>query len=203
MKTESYYKFLKKYIAEHPQDFIASHETNNASVPERILQTGLRVSHSPYGRKIRFFKRDNGSINLDKAFIATMIVTDSASIDKNKLYFETPTAPIVINIPSSLLKITGSKTTDISAHEFFSGYGFEEFPTETEGKCGKVTPLKSSKGANIRLLPTCFIAGYFDPEKEVFIENEKHFSKLPQEEQDKIIEEFAQKFELSNQRQPQ
>ena len=203
MKTDSYYLFLKKYTAEHPADFVASHETNNNSIPERILQTGLRVSHSPYSRKIQHCLNSDGSIDLERAFVATMFVLDSNAVDKNKFYLETPTAPMVINIPSSLLKIIGAKTTDDSAHEFFSKFGYEERPTENEGRCGKVTPLETSKGANIRLLPTCFIAGYFDPVKEVFIENDKHFSKLPQAEQEKIIKEYTQKFELLNQSQPQ
>ena len=203
MRTDSYYLFLKKYTAEHTEDFVASHETNNSNIPERIFETGLRVSYSPYGTKFKRCLNDDGSIDFERAFMATMFVLDSTSVDKNKFYLETPTAPMVINIPAELLKITGSKTTNDTAHEFFSGYGYEERPTENEGRCGKITLLESSKGANVRLLPTCFIAGYFDPVKETFVENNKHFSKLPKEEQQKIIEEFTHKFELLNQNQPQ
>ena len=179
MQTDAYYLFLKKYTAEHSDDFIASHETNNASVPERILQTGLRVSHSPYGRKIRRCLNDDGSIDLERAFMATMSPVDKNSIETEKSCFCSPTSPIVILIPEEVLKVANLKPTEPDVHEFFSGYAFEEFPTENEGRCGKVTPLANSKGANIRLLPTCFIAGYFDPVKEEFIENDKHFSKLP------------------------
>lgn len=203
MKTNSYYLFLKKYIDEHTADFVASHETNNSKIPETILQTGLRVSHSPYGTKFKHCLNDDGSIDFERAFMTTMLVVDNNSVDKNKFYLETPTAPIIVNIPAELLKITGSKTTDDTAHEFFSGYGYEERPTEPNCRCGKITPLPSKKGANVRLLPACFVAGHFDPVKEIFVENDKHFSKLPQEEQDKIIKEYTEMFELLNQNQPE
>ena len=203
MKTDSYYLFLKKYKTEHKTDFVASHETNNSNIPTEILTTGLRVSHSPYGRKIRRCINENGSINLERAFMATMSVIDEKTIDRDKFYFENVTAPIIINIPENLLKITGTRTTDEFAHHFFSGYGHEERPTESESRCGKITPLKTSKGANVRLLPAYFIAGHFDPVKEIFVENDKHFSKLPQEEQDKIIKEYTEMFELLNQNQPE
>lgn len=202
MKTDSYYLFIKKYAEEHSDDFVASHETNNTSVPERILQTGLRVSHSPYGRKINFFKKEDGSIDLDKAFIATMYILDASSIENSKFYLETPTAPVVINIPKELLETVDAKTNADETPQFFAIYGHEEYPVENEGKCGKITPLETSKGANIRLLPTCFIAGYFDPVKEVFVENDKHFSKLSKEEQVRILNQYTLKFEQT-QNQPQ
>ena len=203
MKTDAYFLFLKKYLAEHPEDFVASHETNNSSVPERVLSTGLRVSHSPYGRKFTRCLNDDGSIDFERAFMATMFVLDNKTFDQNKFYFESPTAPIIINIPTELLKIVDAKNTSEDAHKFFSGYGYEEYPTENEGRCGKITHLESSKGANVRILPSCFIVGYYDPVKEVFVENDKHFTKLPKEEQEKIIQEYTKKFELLNQNQPQ
>ena len=202
MKTDSFYLFLKKYTAEHPADFVASHETNNASAPTKILETGLRVSHSPYGRKFRHFLNEDGTLDLESAFMATMSITDSKSLENDKFYFESPTAPVVINIPKKLLSAVDAKTNSEATPQFFAGYGFEAHPTEMN-RCGEITPLESRKNANVRLLPTCFIAGYFDPVKETFIENEKHFSKLPQAEQDKILREYTAKHELLNQSQPQ
>ncbi len=107
MITDSYYTFLKNYIAQHPEDFIASHETNNANTPEKIKATGLRVTHSPYGKKIRHAKDENGKIDLERAFMATMYVVDGESLEKDKFYFQSPTAPLIINIPKTLLTITG------------------------------------------------------------------------------------------------
>ena len=202
MRTDSYYNFLEKYVPEHTGDFIASHETNNANVPEKIFLTGLRVTHSPYGRKIRRFINENGSINLDCAFMATMSPVDSKSLKQDKMYFETPTAPIIINIPKELLEITGESASNEDCFEFFCGYGYEERPTGTD-RCGKITPLESEQNANVRLLPSYLIAGTFNPETNKFIENDKHFSKLPKEEQDKIINNLKLKYELLNQSQPQ
>ena len=204
MKTDSYYLFLKKYLAEHKEDFIASHETNNPNVPNRILSTGLRVSHSPYGKKFRHCVNEDGSIDFKRSFMATMFVLDSKTLDDSKFYFENPTAPIIINIPAELLKIIDAKNTDEYTHHFFSEYGFEERPVEGEGRCGKITPLESSKGANVMILPSYFIVGYYDPVKEVFVKNDKHFSNLSQEEQEKIIKFFMEKQEhLDSQSQPQ
>ena len=204
MKTEAYYLFLQKYIAEHSDDFVASHETNSVSVPEKILSSGLRVSHSPYGRKIRHFTNESGKIDLEHAFMATMDVIDSKSLTQNKFFYENPTAPVVINIPRQLLNTADISHTDEDTHKFFCGYGFEEQPAESE-RCGKITPLSSDDAdkANVRVLPSFLIAGYFNPESGRFIENDKHFSKLPKEEQDKIIQQYTKMYELLNQNQPQ
>lgn len=202
MQTDIYYSFLKKYIAEHRSDFVASHETNNTSVPENILQTGLRVSHSPYGRKFLRCLNDDGSIDFDRVFMATMTPVDEKILETDEFCFTSPTAPIVILIPEEMLKVAGLKPTTLDVHKFFSKYGFEQRPTGMD-RCGTITPLETSKGANIRLLPTHFIAGYFDIEKGVFVENEKHFSKLPKENQTQIINELKLEIENLNLSQPQ
>ncbi len=202
MKTDSYLLFLKNYLAEHKQDFVASHETNNISAPEKILDTGLRVSHSPYGRKIQRCIRDDGSIDLERAFMATMFILEEETFERDMFYFESPTAPVVINIPEALLKATDAKPNSENTVKFFAGFGFEARPTENN-RCGEVTPLESRKGANVRLLPSCFVAGHFDIQKGVFIENEKHISKLPQAEQDKIIAKYLDKFKALSTSQPQ
>ena len=204
MRTDSFYLFLKKYINDHPNDFIACHETNNPATPEKIIETGLRVSHSPYGKKIRRCIDDHGKIDLDRAFMATMTPVNNKNIDQNKFYLETPTAPIVINIPDELLKIALINPTDEDAHKFFCSYGFEEPLTGTD-RCGKITPLspENKNKANVRFLPSFLVAGHFNPENGEFIENNKHFSKLPKEEQDKIIQECSSKYKIICQNQPQ
>ena len=136
--------------------------------------------------------------------MATMTPLDSKSIDENKFYLGTPTAPIVINIPDELLKIALISHTDEDAHRFFCGYGFEERPTGAD-RCGKITPLspEDKNKANVMLLPSFLIAGHFNPENGEFIENNNHFSKLTKPEQDKIVQEYTEKYKLISQSQPQ
>ena len=202
MQTDSYFSFLKNYLHEHPDDFVASHETNNPDTPQKIINTGLRVTHSPYGRKIRHFINENGSINLDNAFMATFSVLDAKKIDNEKFLYETPTAPIIINIPKELLEIAEEVSTNEDCFKFFCGYGYEERPTGTD-RCGKVTPLDDEKNANVRLLPNYLIAGSFNPETGKFEKNDKHFTNLSKEEQKKIKDELTKKHELLVQSQPQ
>ena len=204
MITDSYYTFLKNYISQHPEDFIASHETNGINTPAKIQATGLRVSHSPYGKKIRHVKDENGKIDLERAFMATMYVIDDKSLENDKFYFQNPTAPVIINIPKNLLAIVDISKTNEDAHQFFCGYGYEERPSENE-RCGKITLIspEDSDKANVRILPSFLIAGYFNPETEEFVENDKHFSKLSKKEQEQIIQNFKLKYELTTQNQPQ
>ena len=202
MHTNSYFLFLKNYINEHPDNFVASHETNNPTTPQKIFDTGLRVTHSPYGRKIRNFINENDSIDLDNAFMSTFSVVDIKKIDNEKFFYQSPIAPIIINIPKELLEITAESAVNEYCFKIFCGYGHEERPTGTD-RCGNITPIENEKNANVRLLPSYLIAGTFNTQTGVFEENDKYFSKLPEKERNKIKENLTKKYELLSQSQPQ
>ena len=205
MEIQEFNQILTKYIEEHKGDWIALHDAHDTSLSSTIENNGLCVSHKPYGGKIRHYKDEKGNIDLDHAFMATMhtLKPDQPSLPTSSA----PVCPIIINIPKELADIAHILPGQEDAHHALSGYGYETKPEPGQLR-GDIKYQATPEGANLRMLPFYLIAGHFDMKTGTFVENPKHFSKLPKEAQNKIIEITKIQYlnhqqKLANQNQPQ
>lgn len=186
---------LQQYVKTHNGDWIGVHDTHKKGISEKIENLGLCVSHNPYGNKVRRFMNESGKIDLSKDFMATM---NHLSNENDIQLFTTPVEPLIVNIPKQILEMFNKNELDEDSYKIMCMYAFQEPSTKTTDENGNfvetrgdIYPQDEPEGANIRLLPACFIAGHFDMESGEFIDNPKHFSKLPPERQQKAIDFFT------------
>jgi len=188
MNIEEFKNFINDYIKTNPDSWIGLHDTHHVGLSSKIESDGLNVSHSPYGRKSRHFKDENGKINALKNFKATM---HHLSGEKEVKLYSLPKDPIIINIPSTFLDIFGYSLTNPFAFQNMCLFGIEQSPIPCENGFGFMNgdsiEVSNSEEATIRILPSYFIAGHIDINAGTFIENPKYFLNLSKEEQDKIL----------------
>jgi len=195
MTKEDLTSKLQQYKSSHEGDWIGLHDTHEKGISEKIENTGLCVSYNPYGKKARRFINESGEFDLSNNFMTTMY---HLSNDDKITLLSNPVEPIIVNIPKQILEMFRESELDEQSYQKVCMYGFQQPSTNFTDENGNlkvirgdVLPQDQPIGANIRLLPACFVAGHFDMETGSFIENPKHFSKLPPEKQQLALNFFA------------
>lgn len=188
MNIQEFKTFINDYVKENPDCWIGLHDTHTVGLSQKIENVGLNVSHSPYGKKSRHLRDENGKIDVSKNFKATMF---HLSGENEATLFAVPKDPVVINIPTVFLDIYGYSATNSSAFQDMCLYGIEQPPIPNEDgfgfRNGDSVVVANPEEATVRILPTYFIAGHIDMQSGEFIENPKHFSNLSEEEKEEIL----------------
>ena len=192
MTREELNDWMQEYIYANPDAWIGIHDTHHIGISSKIEVAGLNVSHSPYGRKVRRFKDENGKIDASKNFKATMFHLTS---QQGQPLIINPVDPVIINIHPVILSLFEYDCTNPDAFKDFCLYGIEQPPTtcdETgEVMHGDSSVVSKPDEANVRILPSYFIAGHIDMETGTFIENPNYFLNLSKDEKDKIYVAYA------------
>ena len=201
MELQEYNKLINEKINSHKGDYIGLHDCHLVEIAPSIMSVGLCVSYNPYGKKVRRFMDADGTIDLDKNFVTTMYHL-SKNNQEEYVAKNLPVCPFIISIPKEILDIVEDSCNNEFVYEIMCNYGFQERPKEIKlnnGERGFVRgdiKLKpTSKGANVRVLPLCFVEGYYDMSTGKFVENPKHYSKLPKQEQTKIKRKIKKIYE--------
>ena len=167
-------KVINKYAEEHPESWVGLHDSHNIELPKKILDIGLCVSHNPYGKRGR-------NTPVSHNFMATMHhVTERQPVSLPVL----PVAPVLIDIPKEILDLFNATNHDYSSYQYVCLYGHQSLKETTDEfgwkifVRGDITPLETEEGANVRLLPPCFVVGYYNVSTDEFINNPKHFYNL-------------------------
>ena len=203
MKLTELQDKLKEYYDKNQGCWIGLHDPHYEDTSSKIEKNGLLVSHGPYGRKVRGFMDEKGEIVLDERNFKTTMY-HSKTGDAPEL-MTLPQSLIVVNIPKEILELFGADSLNEASYQPFCIYGYQEEPIVIRdengffigAKHGDIDPQttivdENGKRANVRVLPACFVAGHFNIETGEFVENDKHFSKLPIEEQKGLVEFFMQ-----------
>lgn len=175
MTKEEYIEYIENYYKTHQDDFCGIHDCHSAkdenALAKKIIDGGLRVSRASQNV-------ENQSFRTTFYFVTENIASE---------IFCLPKCPLFIRIPKPLLMLLGKQSCDEYAYHDFCGFGFEESDGEGERK---ITPLRSSENANVRLLPPYLIDGYIDIESGEFVENPMAYDRLTSEEQEIVRSEI-------------
>ena len=175
MTFEEYVDFIKSYYAEHEDEFCGVHDCHDAkddnALAKKIVGAGLRVSRA--------------SGDVENVPFRTTFYFLTEKIEKE--IFDLAKSPIFVRIPKELLEILDRSSSDEFSYYDFCGFGLEERDGET-GR--KITPLTSSYGANVRLLPTYLIDGYLDIQTGKFVENPMAYERLSTTQQEIVRNEI-------------
>ncbi len=205
MELQEINEKLEEYYTNNIGCWIGVHDSHREETSPKIELNGLMVSHSPYGKKARRFMDENGNINLDNNFKATMYHLSTLEAPTFEVL---PQSPVLVNIPKEILEAFDKPANIEDSYKDFCVFGYQEPPTQSTDEYGfpttthgDITPKTSSKGANVRIIPSFFVAGHFNMALGDFVENPKHFSHKTPDEQKRIIEfykEFIQTHSSTN-----
>ena len=201
MEKEQFERIINEILKNNPQCWIGIHDCHYKTIGDEINKTGLSVSYNPFGRKVRRFCDENGNIDLTNNFMTTIDYLT------NKQYhcFSLPVEPVIIIISEKVLKKLNLPANEEESYKKVCGYGKMQLIKNSnipDILFRLVEPCETKKDANIRLLPSCFVAGYFDMTAEKFVDNPDFFENLSIAKQDEIIEQLI-KFEQEKQSHPQ
>lgn len=214
MELEEYKKIINDIIKKYDGCFIGLHDCHNTSLSDKIEKNGLSVSPSAYGSRIKRkgIMDENGKIDLDRDFQATMyVISNQSSLESACTCV--PVCPIIIVVPKEFIKMTEISPSSEDYIKILSGYGIEDKPKKVIGKFGEpevvrgdIRPLTDANGANLRLMESCFVAGHIDIKTGKFVENPQFYGNLSESERQKLfllLSERIKKYQELLQKQPQ
>ena len=193
MTLDEFNKEINLYIKNNNTSWIALHDAHSIKLIDKIFNSGLCVSHNPFGKRGK-------NIPVEDNFMTTMYYLTSKSVSLQTL----PVAPIIIKIPQEILALYSNNGNEELTYQKFCLYGKQEINTatnydgNTEYSRGDITPLETAENANVRMLPSYFIAGYYNISTGKFIQNSKHFYNLSKEDQEKVIKLFQSLISTNN-----
>ena len=178
MTFEEYLTIVGDYARAHENDWMGVHDCHYAGgVAENIERTGLCLSFNPFGKKV-------AGRTLEQNFRRTLYHLNNPS---DKIYV-LPVCPVFVRIPSEILKLAKADKDDLFTHYKLAVPGVMERPyLDEQGNVHRsITPASSKDGANINLLPTCFIEGHIDMATEEFVSNPLFYENLSDKEKDEV-----------------
>lgn len=204
MENKEYQEMILKIMENNKGAFIGLHDCHDTNLASPILDNGLSVSRSPYSRKYdRYVQFDeHGKPNLETSYRATMHELVKNKEDSSPGAFQdiittNPVCPIIIVIPKEIIDLSDVDVTKIDAFKPFTVLGHEEPPvpyTDEGGfehyNRGAITPALSQEEANLKIVPTVFIAGYIDMDTGEFVKNPNYYENLPNDQKAIIKEQF-------------
>ena len=190
-------EYLEELRQNRPKAWMGVHYTD-AGACKSIMKSGLLMTLIPGGGKYECWKRaciqkgkkppkigpfkstishfpaDKGENDLDRIFERDLLAADNC---------------VLICIPDKVVNALGGSPNDYVFPQKVCGYGFQKLCLNRNGTF-YLSEIKSCKKtderANVRMLPSCFVLGYFDKETN-FVENPAYYENLPEEKQDKIV----------------
>lgn len=161
-------------------DWVGVHDCHQSGgLAEIIENSGLCVSHNPYGKQGRM-------LPLEENFRTNMFgLREDGRID-DMLFMGTVVCPVFVIIPKVLLKVYKAKPTDFDSFKNFCVPGRMERP-EPDNPFRRVSLTRDRVDANVNVVPPYLIAGHIDMETGEFVKNPQFFENSSQKEQQEII----------------